>query len=151
MENPKKLTLPRDVHSNYHDPLVSDRELVADGFFAALAYPNYAKKALPVAYATMREWIKSNPELAKVVINNSVAAATVAAAFAAAGDHDEANAKASPSRSPQGKLHGSQGSLPGAFIPFGPFGLASEATKAGAFGLTELAKVVSPRPPPSSP
>lgn len=145
IENPKKLTLPRDVHSNYHDPVASDRELVADGYFAALAYPSYAKEALPVAYATMREWIKSNPELAKVVINNSVAAATVAAALAAAGDHDEAKAKASPSRTPQGNLPGSQGSLTGTFVPFGPFGLASEATKAGAFGLSELAKILSRR------
>jgi hypothetical protein len=93
IENPEKLTLPGDVHSKYRDSAISDQELVAEGYHSAFRYPDYAKKELPVAHATMRSWLKSKPELARLVINNSVAAATVAAALAAAGERDEAKAK----------------------------------------------------------
>lgn len=142
LENPEKLTLPRDVHRSYDDPVKSDQELVAYGYYSALADPNYAKKLLPVSYATLRKWIKSNPETAKILINNSVAAATVATALAAAGERDEAKAGASPPRTLQGGLPGIPGVPPSTA---NSIAVAAEAKRVGAYGSTEHTRAPSRR------
>lgn len=53
-----------------------EHELIGEAFRAAVTNPNYMKTAAPKTYATLRKWIKSNPELAKLIQLNGLAAAT---------------------------------------------------------------------------
>jgi hypothetical protein len=136
----KTLTRPSDIDSGYRDPIKSDRELVADAIYATLRKPNYGKTELPVFYKTLRQWIKSNPDLAKLLINNSIAAATVAAALGATGESNEATAaEASSPHAPRGNGPKNQGSLSRTFTPSR---LGDGATKASADGLIELKKAL---------
>lgn len=138
IESPEKLTLPRNVSVNYHDPVVSDQELVAEGFYKAFGFPNEAKKELPIFYKTLRQWIKKDPELAKLLINNSIVATTAAAALGATGELSKA--EAAPPPNPQGKLLGTTGAHPSAVVPLGS---GNKATN----GWGELTRALSRRGP----
>lgn len=96
-ENSKKFTLPFD--RGYRDPQKSDNELIAEAYFAAFKNPNYMKTVAPVTYATLRKWIKSNPELAKLIQLNSLAA-TAAAGLGMTGQSNEAQAGELPNSLP---------------------------------------------------
>ena len=73
-----------------------EHELIAEAFRAALTNPNYMKTVAPKIYATLRKWVKSKPELAKLIQLNSLGATAVAAALGTTGRSDEANAAEVP-------------------------------------------------------
>jgi hypothetical protein len=63
----------------YRDEKVAE-ELLAEGFRAYFADPNYMKTVAPKTAAAIREFVNSHPELSKIIQFNTLAGGTVSAA-----------------------------------------------------------------------
>lgn len=137
-ENRRKLSLPH-LRSYQGDDIRAEK--VAEAFRAALTNPNYLKTVAPKTYETLRRWIKDNPELARIVQLNNLAAAT-AAGLSLLGGAEESKASELP------RQRGARTNLNDANSNLGPpptVELTSNSIKGSSLGLARIAKALELR------
>ena len=112
------------------------RELMTEAVRTYMANPNWIKTMAPRTAARIREWVNTHPELSKLIQFNSVAAGAGGLFLGEQSKESEAR------EMPREKHHQQSNMLKGPYSIFGPpipFEFVNEATRAGSYGLRQIA------------